>query len=502
MKTNKLFKTALLLLLAVAGTNTAWAAPGDPVNIPNTGYLDWNYATITGATIQTDPTELGSTGSSTDAQFNLHNATLQDYAFSFATGSQSEATLQVSITPSGESTPLLLESIAITNTGAWTPSVFHCYHISQLPIGDYVLRFKVTAASGYAGNYGRVSFTPAALGTVDITTGVYANGVKMNDEKTEVGWIKNGGTASYLLYNLNDATYKVLANISDNASGNGKINVSMAHYGSSNEYNDTYNITGTNANSEIISFASLSRGFKLLNLSFEVEGGGYVCNYNNIRFQMLSMNLDESKDYNPNYPENIPGVDVVLTRNLSANNWSTIMLPFNISATDLGTALGTTVTLAQFDNYNSENKQLEFTTASSITANTPYMIKVSNDVSGAKTINGVNIVTTGNKYVDQNGVRFQGVYASTKMDAGDYFVSGGNLYKASGSTLNIKPFRAYFKDVPAGARLMFFDETTGISEVMGNTEKASGNYYDLQGRRIAQPQKGLYIVNGKKVFVK
>jgi len=24
----------------------------------------------------------------------------------------------------------------------------------------------------------------------------------------------------------------------------------------------------------------------------------------------------------------------------------------------------------------------------------------------------------------------------------------------------------------------------------------------LQGRRIAQPQKGLYIVNGKKVFVK
>ena len=87
------------------------------------------------------------------------------------------------------------------------------------------------------------------------------------------------------------------------------------------------------------------------------------------------------------------------------------------------------------------------------------------------------------------------------MDSGDYFFSNNNLYKAT-STKSIKPFRAYFKDVPAGARLMFFDETTGISEVMGNTEKASGIYYDLQGRRIAQPQKGLYIVNGKKVFVK
>ena len=88
------------------------------------------------------------------------------------------------------------------------------------------------------------------------------------------------------------------------------------------------------------------------------------------------------------------------------------------------------------------------------------------------------------------------------MDAGDYFFSINNLYKATASTNPIKPFRAYFKDVPAGARLMFFDETTGISEVMGNTEKASGIYYDLQGRRIAQPQKGLYIVNGKKVVLK
>jgi hypothetical protein len=27
-------------------------------------------------------------------------------------------------------------------------------------------------------------------------------------------------------------------------------------------------------------------------------------------------------------------------------------------------------------------------------------------------------------------------------------------------------------------------------------------YYDLSGRRVAQPSKGLYIINGKKVMVK
>ena len=44
--------------------------------------------------------------------------------------------------------------------------------------------------------------------------------------------------------------------------------------------------------------------------------------------------------------------------------------------------------------------------------------------------------------------------------------------------------------------------TTGVNEVRGQKEESSGEYYDLQGRRVAQPAKGLYIVNGKKVVIK
>lgn len=47
------------------------------------------------------------------------------------------------------------------------------------------------------------------------------------------------------------------------------------------------------------------------------------------------------------------------------------------------------------------------------------------------------------------------------------------------------------------------DETTGISTVkVQNEEVTNGEYYDLMGRRVANPTKGLYIVNGKKVFIK
>lgn len=46
-----------------------------------------------------------------------------------------------------------------------------------------------------------------------------------------------------------------------------------------------------------------------------------------------------------------------------------------------------------------------------------------------------------------------------------------------------------------------FDETTGINSLQ-TEKKANGQFFNLAGQRVAQPQKGLYIVNGKKVIVK
>ena len=54
-----------------------------------------------------------------------------------------------------------------------------------------------------------------------------------------------------------------------------------------------------------------------------------------------------------------------------------------------------------------------------------------------------------------------------------------------------------------GIRLSFGDDITGVSEVkVQKKEVTNGEYYDLMGRRVANPTKGLYIVNGKKVFIK
>ena len=64
-------------------------------------------------------------------------------------------------------------------------------------------------------------------------------------------------------------------------------------------------------------------------------------------------------------------------------------------------------------------------------------------------------------------------------------------------------FKAYLpKAAGASLTLRFnFGETTGIEGVIESTN-ANAAIFDLSGRRVAKMQKGIYIVNGKKVYVK
>ena len=64
--------------------------------------------------------------------------------------------------------------------------------------------------------------------------------------------------------------------------------------------------------------------------------------------------------------------------------------------------------------------------------------------------------------------------------------------------------KCYIQIAVAGAPdfLGFEGEATGIDEVRGKMEDVRGEFYNLAGQRVAQPTKGLYIVNGKKVIIK
>ena len=67
----------------------------------------------------------------------------------------------------------------------------------------------------------------------------------------------------------------------------------------------------------------------------------------------------------------------------------------------------------------------------------------------------------------------------------------------------IKGFRAYLR-VPAGTlvRGMIFGGTTTDIEGATTEETAAPVIYDLSGRRVQHAAKGMYIINGKKMYVK
>ena len=51
-------------------------------------------------------------------------------------------------------------------------------------------------------------------------------------------------------------------------------------------------------------------------------------------------------------------------------------------------------------------------------------------------------------------------------------------------------------------RMFFSDTETAVKSVVAEEQKQERVVYDLSGRRVMNPQKGLYIVNGKKVLIK
>lgn len=71
---------------------------------------------------------------------------------------------------------------------------------------------------------------------------------------------------------------------------------------------------------------------------------------------------------------------------------------------------------------------------------------------------------------------------------------------------SIKGLRAIF-NIPTGslakALVVDFGEgTTGILNVDAEGNIYEGQIYNLAGQRVNMTQKGLYIVNGKKVLIK
>jgi len=200
--------------------------------------------------------------------------------------------------------------------------------------------------------------------------------------------------------------------------------------------------------------------------------------------------------------------DVTLTRTLAKDMWNTFAAPFSTVIPN-----GWTVKELTSASFVDGTLTLNFATAASIEAGKPYLVKVGTaaDLS-ASTFTSVVVNKTGVPFTSTN-VDFVPTLGATTIPAGEtkkvlFLASGNQLKNPSSLPTPIKGFRAYFqlKDEGVEARsfnMNFDDETMGITITVGTdyTDKTD-EMFDLQGRKVASPAKGVYILNGKKVVIK
>ena len=157
--------------------------------------------------------------------------------------------------------------------------------------------------------------------------------------------------------------------------------------------------------------------------------------------------------------------------------------PSGLKAYKVSSASASSVTLTEVTEAVAKNTGLILTGTAGETYNIP-VIGSGTDISASNLLvaaNGTDNVTSA--YVLSDGKFHPVAAAGVVIPAGKAYLPAGSL---SAHELDIT-----------------FDngDVTGIEAV--ETQKAfDGAFYNLNGQRVAQPAKGLYIVNGKKVVIK
>lgn len=209
---------------------------------------------------------------------------------------------------------------------------------------------------------------------------------------------------------------------------------------------------------------------------------------------------------------------VTLTRTFNAG-WTTILLPFDVNVIGV---FGVGAEAYQFNSYNDETKALAFSGVTTMTKGTPYLLYLPAAITEPINFGAKEIVSAGieNIYVKRDDVVLVGTFkpiVNLGSEGQRYGVTSDGKIMKAGQNSSIKGFRAYFEidenkvkefgdaeskgeTVTGNVKYFAFDFTTGISEVEAN--EADKVMFNMAGQRIQKAQRGVNIINGRKVVVK
>ena len=254
--------------------------------------------------------------------------------------------------------------------------------------------------------------------------------------------------------------------------------------------------------------------------SLEVVGSRSFENCNKIQtinFQSLPTGIDKQEKKTVSLSDDSYISDqttgtadaISYTRQMS-NDWGTLVLPYALTLT--GNEPYRLYAIDKMDGEELVLKQLE----GEVAAGTPCVVKRNGTESeltfGANDVK-LNMAIDGKPV---GGMKFCGTYWTKDVNSG-YVISKNsfwNVEKLKGVDLvkgvKVKPFRAWLDGTsakaPARLSMRIDGSTTGIDAIDALND-AEAEYYDLSGKRLDEPQKGVNIVRmksgkTKKIIIK
>lgn len=229
--------------------------------------------------------------------------------------------------------------------------------------------------------------------------------------------------------------------------------------------------------------------------------------YKKIELSPLTLNEDDNDiaiHENKNTYAN-----VTVTRSMIADGgWYTFCVPFDIE--DIAT---TPLKDAEIRKYKSMTGSImNFEPTTSLKAMHAYLVKPTSNIVNPE-FEDVFVVSEGDNVIDgENGYKFVGIYSKypLALDGTNLFLGADNtFYVPTPEDYTLKALRGYFV-VPEGTSaskmgINIDGETTSIS-ALNTADAISGKVYNLNGQYVGNNvktlQKGIYVVNGKKIIVK
>jgi len=220
---------------------------------------------------------------------------------------------------------------------------------------------------------------------------------------------------------------------------------------------------------------------------------------------------------------------VIIHRNFKGGIWNSFVAPFDITEAQYKAAFGDDVQVAKFSFQNISDPDTEivigFTTVTETDANTPVIVMPSADLTQVTFTGTIDVdaedepaVQVGKKSSEKSFAFGTYVPKTIKSDGDEWsfpvYLKDNKFYYAPAAGVTIKGYRAYFVMADAlsaytagyEVKMAIDEDPTAIGSIDADYE--NGMAYTVDGKFVGKDvdlkrmQKGVYIVNGKKVINK